>query len=240
MQLQERRAGQAPAFEESMTAGASHEVSRTPAATSFVQDFTRLPVHAHEAVHDRDDEDAAVEEEDDERAEDEPSIVYGNWRDRLNTLIARMTNRDFRKQFRLWQASPNRYRIHRDPEAKDLLIDALPVPGKQQQHAAGHQHFEVPYRRIGFEGKPPKPPKPPKRRKDELHWGWGNRVENVHKGHVFSFGMGNYNRYNIVGGEQGGKKLQPEPNSLFGWVGSPRHGRPAPYILFARSLRNGR
>lgn len=230
-------------------------------------DFSTIPVYPESeeeadvsAEPDRETEEEEEEDEEDEEAagDDEAGeptpghegkrIVYGDLGDRINTFFARLTNREFRKRFREWKDSPDRYFIQQDRKAKDLLIDAEPaavggaiLPGTESEH----HHFDVKYRRVGLDIDIPLPqsdrrlPSPKRTKGRKRGWGMANRMEQENGFHVLSFGIGDYNRYNMLGGEQKGKKIHPYRNALIGYIGRSKDGKPPAFIAIGVGLRKG-
>src|SRR3954453_3183667 len=78
-------------------------------------------------------------------------IIYGDFKDRINTLLARLTSRTFRKQFNEWKDSPDQYTIQRDERAIERLVDAVAIPEKHvyaPNTANEHKHFDVKYKQL--------------------------------------------------------------------------------------------
>jgi len=208
------------------------------------------------------------------------TIIYGDFRAHLDTLFARLTNREFRKHFREWKHSPDQYEILRDKTSTDRLIDAKPVVDETvgAGTASEHVHYDVKYSHVGSaEDHVPQDDMPgnvsqddepeddvhqddvpkddvPKhhvrkmkrrlpsfRRKPGKKRGWGmaNRVEQTNGFHILSFGIGDYNQFNVLGGDQKGKRISPYTNALIAYVGRSRHGRPAAFIAIGTGFRKG-
>jgi RHS repeat-associated protein len=75
--------------------------------------------------------------------------------------------------------------------------------------------------------------------KRDIGWGVANRVETMGGFHVLSFGVGDYNRYNMIGLRQKGVKITPEPNPLLGIIGRRRHGHPPRFLTIGQELKGG-
>lgn len=93
-----------------------------------------------------------------------PHIAYGDFRDKLNTFFARLISKSFRKQFNEWRDSPHQYKIRRDKDAHEGLIEAQPEGAKPKtDYDKGtpdeHKHYEVKYHRLGLPW-PDMPPPP--------------------------------------------------------------------------------
>lgn len=84
--------------------------------------------------------------------------------------------------------------------------------------------------------------------KHKWGWGWANRIENEKGFHLMSWGIGDYNRYNMIGipiHPKGKQVLHPKHDALFGIIGQPgrkRHGHrnPPAFITFGQELRSGK
>lgn len=248
MFMQERRSSPAPAGGAVVSRSAA-QPETVPAPQHdpwFEHDFTRVPAQAR-----AEDTESAGAGDVEASAEEEPGpghpgerIVYGDFRDRINVFFARLTNRAFRTRFSEWRDSPDRYVIQRDRKAKDLLIDAEPVQVGatfDKGTADEHEHFTVKYRRAGLDADPPaldrSLPSFRRGKGDDRGWGMANRFEQPNGFHVLSFGVGDYNDYNMLGGEQTGKRIRPYTNALIAFVGRSKCGRPPAFIAIGVGLR---
>jgi RHS repeat-associated protein len=88
-------------------------------------------------------------------------------------------------------------------------------------------------------------------RKQKLGWGWANRVENENGFHIMSWGIGDYNKWSMIGTRihpKGKLIIRPERDALFGVIGPTRHVRrygrryslPPVHITFGQEFPSGK
>jgi hypothetical protein len=226
-------------------------------------------------------------------------IDYGDFRDKINTRFARIFSKSFRKQFNEWRDdSPHHYKISRDKDADQGLIDAHPEEVKpktdyDKDTPDEHKHYDVKYDRLGIHW-----PEIPWRKieipwkkigdffkavwggilivlkllltllklvvalsvglfigvrnlfsKHKWGWGWANEVTNEKGFHLLSFGMGDYNRYSMIGTRihpTGKQLIHPKQDAMIGYIGKSksrshhRPKRPSAFITIGQSLNSGR
>jgi hypothetical protein len=172
---------------------------------------------------------------------DGDTVKYSGFRDKVNAFFGRAFNKDFREKFKAWDESPDTYTLQKSKDfGKNKLVDAKPCEfscdnGIAQNMVYYNKGFTtndisnpilrsaaIPFDLAFNIGKLPIAAISGLGigihnifSKNDIGWGWGNRIEFHNGANFLSWGFGNFNKYNMFGQNLsdnpfGSKKIYPE------------------------------